>query len=131
MISKKYTFLNVGNQASFLGNIRTVVDKAYCGNDYGWDIDRYVSGNDGELLLHSNGVYGNQNLYYSIKLRVPDSGTSHIHLCGQTGYDGGANYDTQPGKFTVNTAGLASQWNGSSDTHGGIVTGKQIGRAHV
>lgn len=117
MISKKYTFLNVGNQASFLGNIRAVVDKAHCGNDYGWDIDRYVAGDDGELLLHSSGAYGNQNLYYSVKLRVPNSGTSHIHICGQTGYDSGANYDAQPGKFTVNIAGLGSSWDGSSDGH--------------
>lgn len=117
MISKKYTFLNVGNQASFLGNIRNAVDIANAGNDYGWIIDRYNSGDDGELLIHSNGAYGNQNLYYSIKLRVPDSGVSHIHICGQTGYSAGSNYDAQPGKFTINAAGLGDQWNGSGNTY--------------
>lgn len=117
MISKKYTFLNVGNQASFLGNIRTVVDSAYCGAEYGWTIDRYNSGDSGELLLHSNGNYGNQNLFYSIKLRNPNNGVSHIHICGQTGYDGGQNYDSQPGKFTLNVAGLASSWDGSANNH--------------
>lgn len=117
MISKKYTFLNVGNQASFLGNIRTVVDAANAGVDYGWIIDRYDSGDSGELLLHSGGVYGNQNLFYSIKLRNPTNGCSHIHLCGQTGYDSGQGYDAQPGKFTVNVAGLPGAWDGSSDAH--------------
>lgn len=117
MISKKYTFLNVGNQASFLGNIKTAVDVANAGNDYGWVIDRYNSGDDGELLIHSGGAYGNQNLYYSIKLRVPNNGISHIHLCGQTGYNSGSNYDAQPGKFTVNVAGLGEQWDGASSVH--------------
>ena len=117
MISKKFTFLSVGNQASFLGNIRTVVDSAYCGAEYGWTIDRYNSGDDGELLIHSGGVYGNQNLYYSIKLRNPTSGCSHIHICGQTGYDGGAGYDAQPGKFTLNAQGLPDAWDGISSAH--------------
>lgn len=116
MISKKYTFLNVGNQASFLGNIRTVVDVANAGVDYGWTIDRYNSGDDGEILLHSNGVYGNQNLFYSIKLRNPDSGCSHIHICGQTGYDSGAGYDVQPGRFTEESNTIAPAWNGISST---------------
>jgi hypothetical protein len=117
MISKKYTFLNVGNQASFLGNIKNAVDITNAGVDYGWTVDRYVSGDDGELLVHSNGAYGNQNLYYSIKLRVPDSGVSNIHLCGQTGYNSGSNYDAQPGKFTMNATGLGSQWNGSDNNY--------------
>lgn len=117
MISKKFTFLNVGNQASFLGNIKTVVDAAYCGAEYGWAIDRYSSGDDGELLLHSTGVYGNQSLYYSIKLRNPNSGCSHIHLCGQTGFTEGASYNAQPNKYTVNVAGLPDSWDGSADSH--------------
>lgn len=114
MISKKYTFVNVGNQASFLGNIRTVVDAANAGAEYGWTIDRYNSGDDGELLLHSTGVHGNQNLYYSIKLRNPSSGCSHIHMCGQTGYDVGSNYDAQPGRYTEESNGLVGSWNGIS-----------------
>ncbi len=117
MISKKYTFLNVGNQASFLGNIKTSVDIANAGNDYGWIIDRYNSGDDGELLIHSLGAYGNQSLYYSIKLRNPNTGVSHIHLCGQTGYDSGSNYDAQPGKFTANTRGLPASWNGTAGNY--------------
>lgn len=117
MISKKYTFINVGNQASFLGNIKTSVDVANAGVDYGWTIDRYVSGDDGELLLHSTGAYGNQNLYYSVKMRVPNSGVSHIHLCGQTGFDNGQNYDAQPGKFTLNAAGLGAEWNGTANNN--------------
>ena len=112
MISKKYTFLNVGNQASFLGNIRTVVDAANAGSDYGWTIDRYNSGDDGELLIHSNGIHGNQNLYYSVKLRNPSAGCAHIHLCGQTGYNSGNSYDTQPGRFTEDSNGLPNSWDG-------------------
>ena len=114
MISKKFTFLNVGNQASFLGNIKTAVDVANSGAEYGWTIDRYSSGDDGELLLHSNGFYGNQNLFYSLKLRVPSGGCSHLQICGQTGYDSGAAYDAQPGKFSVNQNGLCPAWDGNS-----------------
>ena len=47
MISKKFTFVNVANQATFLGNIKTVVDSGYCGSEYGWTIDSYTSGDDG------------------------------------------------------------------------------------
>jgi hypothetical protein len=115
MISKKFTFLNVGNQATFLGNIKNSIDAANIGNDYGWIIDSYVSGDDGLIMAHSFGQYGNQNLFYSIKLRNPNSGTSHIHLCGQTGYDSGLGYDAQPGRFTVETRGIPSSWNGAAD----------------
>lgn len=113
MISKKYTFLNVGNQATFLGNIKESVDTSNAGLGYGWTIDNYSSGDDGLLMLHSYGAHGNQNLFYSIKLRNPSSGTSHIHICGQTGLDG-SSYDAQPGRFTVETRGLPSGWNGIS-----------------
>lgn len=114
MIYKKFTFLNVGNQATFLGNIKACVDVANAGAEYGWIIDDYVSGDDGLIMAHSFGQYGNQNLFYSIKLRNPNSGTSHIHLCGQTGYDGLLGYDEQPGRFTVETMGLSGGWNGIS-----------------
>lgn len=119
MISKKFTFLNVGNQATFLGNIKESIDAANIGTDYGWVIDSYTSGDDGLIMAHSFGAHGNQNLFYSIKLRNPNSGTSHIHICGQTGYDSGQGYDTQPGKFTVETMGLAPEWNGISDNSTG------------
>ena len=113
-LSKKFIFTNVPNLATFLGNIRTVVDAATCGEDYAWDIDRFTPGDEGELLIHSTGLFDNQNLYYSIKLRNPLSSTAHIHLCGQTGYSAGSSYDTQPGKFTTNIAGLPSAWNGET-----------------
>jgi hypothetical protein len=115
MISKKFTFLNVGNQATFLGNIKNSIDAANIGAEYGWTIDDYVSGDDGLIMAHSHGAYGNQNLFYSIKLRNPNSGTSHIHLCGQTGYDSGLGYAAQPGRFTVETRGLVGSWNGVAD----------------
>jgi len=116
MISKKYTFLNVGNQATFLGNIHDCINAA----GEGWTVDRYVSGDDGELLAHSTGEFGNQNLYYSVKLRLPNNGVSHIHLCGQTGFDNGADYKSQPGKFTINvhsSGGLAPSWDGNGGNY--------------
>lgn len=115
MISKKFTFLNVGNQATFLGNIKNSIDAANIGTDYGWVIDRYDSGDDGLIMAHSFGAHGNQNLFYSMKLRNPNSGTSHLHICGQTGYDVGLSYDAQPGRFTVETMGLPDTWNGVVD----------------
>ena len=115
MIYKKFTFLNVGNQATFLGNIKNSIDAANIGSEYGWIIDRYDSGDDGLIMAHSFGAYGNQNLFYSLKLRNPSSGTSHLHICGQTGYDAGLGYDAQPGRFTVETRGLPNSWNGVSN----------------
>ena len=122
MISKKFTFLNVGNQATFLGNIKQCMESA--GAEYAWTIDRYTPGDDGELLAHSTGAFGNQNLYYSIKLRHPNNNVSHIHLTGQTGYDSGADYNKQPGKFTLNlhTSGLdvlAPSWDGAGNNYSG------------
>lgn len=114
MISKKFTFLNVGNQATFLGNIKESIDAANIGTDYGWVVDSYTSGDDGLIMAHSFGAHGNQNLFYSIKLRNPNSGTSHIHICGQTGYDAGQGYDAQPGRFTIERS-LVGSWNGVSD----------------
>jgi hypothetical protein len=49
-----------------------------------------------------------------MKLRNPNSGTSHMHICGQTGYDAGLSYDAQPGRFTIESMGLAPSWNGTS-----------------
>jgi len=113
-ISKKFTFTDVGNQATFLSNIYNVVQESSSGAAFCWAVDRYEAGADGELLIHSKGLYGKQNLYYSIKLRNPNSGTSHIHLCGQTDYNVGARYDEQPGKFTQNSAGLPNSWDGAN-----------------
>jgi len=119
MISKKFTFLNVGNQATFLGNIKNSIDAANIGAEYGWTIDDYVSGDDGLIMAHSHGAYGNQNLFYSMKLRNPNSGTSHIHICGQTGYNGSLGYDEQPGRFTIEPMGLTGSWNGVGDNSTG------------
>jgi len=113
-ISKKFTFTDVGNQATFLSNIYNVVTAASAGVDYGWTVDKYEAGADGLLMLHSNGLYNKQNLYFSIKLRNPNSGTSHIHLTGQTGYSATSAYDSQPGKFTQNSAGLPDSWDGAN-----------------
>ena len=112
-VYKKTTFTNVGNLATFLGNIKSASDINDIGATYGWTVDRYVAGNSGELLLHSNGMYGNQNLYYSVKLRNPSNECAHIHLVGQQGYAGGNSYDAQPGRYSDNSRGLPSTWYGT------------------
>lgn len=106
LVSKKFTFENVANQATFLGNIRTVIDETVCGPEFAWIIDRFTPGNDGELLIHSNGLYDNQNLYFSIRLLAHNENTSNIHLCGQTDYSTSASYDNQPGRFTITPQGM-------------------------
>ena len=112
-VYKKTTFTNVGNLATFLGNIKSATDINDIGSTYGWDVDRYSVGNNGELLLHSHGFYGNQNLFYSIKLRNPSNECAHIHLCGQQGYASGNTYDAQPGRYSDNSRGLPAIWDGT------------------
>ena len=115
-VYKKTSFTSVGNLATFLGNIKTAIDKDVIGTTYGWTIDRYTAGNSGEILAHANGMYGNQNLFYSIKLRNPTNECAHIHLCGQQGYNSVNTYDNQPGKFTDNSRGLPGAWDGTTAT---------------
>ena len=116
MVCKKFSFFNVGNRSTFLGNIKESIDRAgNAGTDYGWYIDEYSIGD--EIYFHSLGEFGNQNLYYSMKYRNAMDYCSHMHVCGQTGYDSGQNYDNQPGKFTQEVNGLPVAWDGSGDSH--------------
>lgn len=116
MVCKKFSFSNVGNRSTFLGNIKESIDRSgNGGTSHGWYIDEYSIGD--ELYFHSLGEFGNQNLYYSVKCRVPSGDCCHLHVCGQTGYNSSLNYDNQPGRFTTETNGLPGAWDGLVDSH--------------
>ena len=64
MVCKKFSFTNVGNRSTFLGNIKESIDRdGDAGTSHGWYIDDYEIGD--EIFFHSLGEFGNQNLYYS------------------------------------------------------------------
>ena len=118
MVCKKFSFSNVGNRSTFLGNIKESIDRAgNAGTSHGWYIDDYEIGD--EIFFHSLGEFGNQNLYYSMKYRVIMDYCCHMHVCGQTGYDPGQGYSNQPGRFTEEepTYGLPGSWDGAGDGH--------------
>jgi hypothetical protein len=89
-------FSGVSTPEEYLGNIRIVAEAN------GWTVDKDVIASSGELYLHSNGN-GNQNLYFSFKIRSAIDDTSKKYLAWHcnTGFDSSKAWDDQPGRFSV------------------------------
>lgn len=92
---KVFTYTNVTTEKDALANIRRASESG------GWTIDKDAIDADGELYLHSVGN-GQQQLYFSLKLENaydnPERFLLSVH--GNTGFDGSAAWDAQPGRFT-------------------------------
>lgn len=95
-IFKYYKFQNVETATQCFENLKTVAETE------GWTIDKYISGEDGELYLHSLGN-GNQSLYYSMTWFpfTNDYGdTAHaLRVYGNTGFDDTLAVNNQPGNY--------------------------------
>jgi len=96
---KVFTYTNVTTEKDALANIRRAAESG------GWTVDKNAIDADGELYLHSVGT-GHQQLYFSLKLENaydnPERFLLSVH--GNTGFDGSAAWDAQPGRFTEKLA---------------------------
>jgi len=96
-----YTFSNIQSPSQFFDNLVSVA------NLNGWTIDKYVSGDEGELYLHSLGN-GNQKLYYSFQwvyagnnsYVVNGSNLYDIRLYSNLGFDSSLTVNNQPGVWS-------------------------------
>lgn len=96
---KVFTYTNVTTEKDALANIRRAAESG------GWTIDKDAIDADGELYLHSLGN-GHQRLYFSLKLENAFDNLERYLLSvhGNTGFDGSAAWDAQPGRFTEKLA---------------------------
>lgn len=92
---KVFTYTNVTTEKDALANIRRAAESG------GWIIDKDAIDADRELYLHSLGN-GNQSLFFSLRLLQAYDDAEKYMLCvhGNTGFDGSATWDAQPGRFT-------------------------------
>jgi hypothetical protein len=86
-----------------------------------WTVMRWTGGN--ELILRGQGLDGNQEIYVGMR-GVFDVGTDYYNweTRGYTGYDGGMDFDLQPG---VSDAAYLSLWN-STIPYWFVVNGQRI-----
>ena len=92
---KVFSYTNVGTEKDVLANI------AAAARGGGWTVDRDAVAEAGELYLHSAGN-GGQRLYFSLRLEQSYDAADRYLLSvhGNTGFDAGAAWDAQPGRFT-------------------------------
>lgn len=63
----------------------------------GWSLDKQTTD---ELYIHSSGSSGTKSLYFSFKAG-DISGDGYIRVKGNTGFDSGSAWDSQPGAITT------------------------------
>lgn len=112
---KVFTYTNVTTEKDALANIRRAAESG------GWTIDKDAIDADRELYLHSLGN-GNQSLFFSLRLLQAYDDTEKYMLCvhGNTGFDGSAAWDAQPGRFTERIADLSMSKESGRPVWGGI-----------
>lgn len=112
---KVFTYTNVTTEKDALANIRRAAESG------GWTIDKDAIDADRELYLHSLGN-GNQSLFFSLRLLQAYDVAEKYMLCvhGNTGFDGSAAWDAQPGRFTERIADLSMSKESGRPVWGGI-----------
>ena len=92
---KVFSYTNVGTEKDVLANLAAAARAG------GWSVDRDAVAEAGELYLHSVGN-GGQRLYFSLRLEQSYDAADRYLLSvhGNTGFDAGAAWDAQPGRFT-------------------------------
>ena len=89
-----YTHAGCASAAAFLANVNDDLVAE------GWTIDKYVSGENGELYFHNAaGLYFSMAAKSSIRT-VEEPGWRHICICGNTGFNTALGWYEQPGCFT-------------------------------
>lgn len=89
-----YAHAGCASAAAFLQNVNDALVAE------GWTIDKYVTGESGELYFHNTaGRYFSMTAKSSIRT-VEEPGWRHICICGNTGFDAALGWHEQPGCFT-------------------------------
>ena len=117
---KVFTYTNVTTEKDALANIRNAAESG------GWIIDKDAIDADRELYLHSLGN-GSQKLFFSLRLLQAYDDTGKYMLCvhGNTGFNGSAAWDAQPGRFTERIVDMYMSNKSGRPVWGGGSTGNQ------